>query len=473
MSLKITSTSKLKVVYSTDKRLDVKYFIINAIFDKLEKHTSCKVKTMDELNTRISSGSYHPKYVSKDKGIPYVRVGNIKPFSIDEQDRSLVFIPKDMLNTMKVKKNDIIMGRTQAVTEKLGVASIIDENNEGLAISQHISKVTINNNEINPYYLVAYLNSKFYKAQTALATHGDTRVEMTHSQLKNVRIFIPKKDILQLITDKVKKIISYNRFSIKNIKSAQEILRRKINIHSKNSKQFFSVKLSDLKEIDIWSGKAHLPKYTRTEKYIQSKFKTIKLKDITESILKGVEVGSSNYKTELHKKDSDYSFIRTSDITNNEIDIFPDYFVSKELVQYLDNTINFGDILFSKDGVIGETAIVSKHDKVVVAEGFAKIKLNHKALVNNISSEYLFTVLSLNEIGFYSAIRRTVIASTIPHLRIDRLKGINIPIIDKNSIKQINKLVKEAFELRDKKKELIKDVRNTIDGFFNQRLTSF
>ena len=57
----------------------------------------------------------------------------------------------------------------------------------------------------------------------------------------------------------------------------------------------------------------------------------------------------------------------------------------------------------------------------IVASGFAKIKLNSKAQDYNITPEYLFAILSLRETGFYPAIRRTVIASIIPYLRIERL----------------------------------------------------
>ncbi len=75
-------------------------------------------------------------------------------------------------------------------------------------------------------------------------------------------------------------------------------------------------------------------------------------------------------------------------------------------------------------------------------------------------------LLSLKETGLYPSIRRTVIASTLPHLREERLKEFEIPILDKNSIDEITKLVKEAFELKDEKKKLIKEVRKEIDGYF-------
>lgn len=465
MALKTITTLKSEIENSKEKRLDSKYFLVNHVFNELENKSVCEVKTLNELGTKISSGSYIDTYINESEGVPYIRVGNIKPFTIDESVKSLVFVSKNIPEKIKVKQNDIIMGRTQATVEKLGVASIVDKTNEDFVISQHISKIAIDENKISSHYLIGFFNSKFYKAQTSLATHGDTRVEMTHSQLKKVRIFIPKKDVLKSLELKVKEIIENNRLSINNIKLAKEILKKKIDIKNNIDDKYFSVNLSTIQNFGIWNGKSHLPKYSNIEAEIKSKFKTIKL-GVIASIKKGIEVGSGNYKTELFKKKQDYAFIRTSDITNNEIDIFPDYFVSEDLAESLNNKVSGGEIVFSKDGIIGETAIISKHDRVIVASGFAKIRLKPEAKSNNITSEYLFTVLSLEETGFYPAIRRTVIASTIPHLREDRLKEIEIPIIDKNSIDEITKLVKKAFELKDEKKKLIQEVREEIDNYF-------
>lgn len=76
--------------------------------------------------------------------------------------------------------------------------------------------------------------------------------------------------------------------------------------------------------------------------------------------------------------------------------------------------------------------------------------------------------LSIPEVGRYAAIRRTVIASTIPHLREDRLKEIEIPIEDKENIDKITKLVEEAFKLRVQRKKLIKEQDAVFQSVFRR-----
>ncbi len=466
MTLNTISTTKQEILSQEHKRLDVKFYVLKIIFNLLEKKSSYEVRTLEELEVQISSGSYIDQYVCKSEGVPYIRVGNIKPFSIDEQERGCVFVSRNVHPKIKVKENDIILGRTQATVEKLGVASIVDKTIDGFVISQHVSKLTVNPEKISPFYLIGYLNSKFYKAQTSLATHGDTRVEMTHSQLKKVKCFLPEENVLSSIELKVKKIVELNRLAIKKIEESKELLRTKLNISSKSPEKYFSVSLSSIQAFGIWNARSHLPKYVNVESELNANFTTVELGIIADP-KRGVEVGSDNYLTDMFRNDNDYAFIRTSDITNNEIDIYPDYFVDKDSEKCVRNKAVCGDIVFSKDGIIGETAIISKYDNVVLSSGLAQIKLKPEAKKYNISPEYLFTILINEETGYFPALRRTVIASTIPHLREDRLKEIRIPVLDKPSIDRLTELIKEAFVLKDNKKRLIIEVIEELDSYYN------
>ena len=110
--------------------------------------------------------------------------------------------------------------------------------------------------------------------------------------------------------------------------------------------------------------------------------------------------------------------------------------------------------------------MITESDKVIIASGLSRLRLRKDAGKCDITPEYLFLVLSLKEKALYPALRRTVTASTIPHLREERLKEIEIPVLNKDSIKEITKLVKGAFKLKDEKKMLIQEVRKEINDYF-------
>ena len=110
--------------------------------------------------------------------------------------------------------------------------------------------------------------------------------------------------------------------------------------------------------------------------------------------------------------------------------------------------------------------MITEYDKAIISSGFVGLHLKNMAKEFGITPEYLFLALSIKEIGIYASKRRTVVASTIPHLREERLKEIEIPILDKETISEITNLVKQAFKLKNEKKRLIAEVRETMDGYF-------
>ena len=102
----------------------------------------------------------------------------------------------------------------------------------------------------------------------------------------------------------------------------------------------------------------------------------------------------------------------------------------------------------------------------ILASGFAKIRINKNGIKLKLTPEYLFALLSMVETGFLPAIRRTVIAATIPHLRPDRLKEIRIPILKGDQIDKLTALVKKFNQSKDLRKELILRTIAKIDKYF-------
>ena len=123
-----------------------------------------------------------------------------------------------------------------------------------------------------------------------------------------------------------------------------------------------------------------------------------------------------------------------------------------------------GDILFTKDGKIGVTGMITSTDKCFLASGIERIRLK-KDLSTNITAEYIFFCLRMNEIGRSQALMRTVYASTIPHLREDRLGKVLIPEIQKNKIQTITALVREYFEKKSRQKVLMESSEKILENY--------
>lgn len=409
------------------------------------------IMSMAELIESATNGVEIRSYVKE--GTPYLRVSDMKDIFVNLSD--VKFIRQNINGVNKKillnKERDILISRSGNV----GLAAIVSDEVKNSVISSHIIKVRLNN-KVEPAYLATYFNSVLGKLQVERVTNGFIVTEINHPSLNLIKVPIPpfQKQIANLIKESERK-----HTEAKNkIDKAKQILIDTLQIQLdkiKEEKEYF-IFSSDLK--DMFTPKFYYPLYVNTIKEIERKFETVSLGKIAK-ITRGDEVGSKNYKTYLEKEETDIPFIRTSDIVNNEIDNYPDFYISKKIYDELKQDIQPGVILYTKDGKIGLTAMIVKGDKCIICSGIAKMR------VNRYEPYYIFAILD-TFIGLYQADQRTVISSTLSHLRPERLEEIIIPIISEQKQKEISQLVKEAFELKRQKKELIKEAKEKIEEIF-------
>jgi len=443
-------TTKITTAYASEiestKRLEPRYFYNQSLLKK-----SFDDYGFEELNTfaTLKSGSTpeHFKSRQNEEDFYFIKSADVKRYNLNFS--TISFISKDTHNKrrkFKVIPNDVLLSNTG---KYLGFACLIPDNIKEATTNQNIVRIRLKekaDTKFNPFFILSFLNSLFgqIEIESLLTLTGQKYLNM--EKFKEIKI--PKIDEkgIKIISEKTEIIAENEKKSLSILERAQNLFYQKIGIDfSKIEKEkTFSVKLSDFTEDDLWTPAFSYPLYVNTLKAIQKKWQTVPLIEVV-TAKKGNEVGSDNYNKYLDKKDRDIPFVRTSDLVNYEVDQFPDFYIPKEIYQDLKQDVKAGDVLFTKDGKVGMSAMFTKNDKAIVASGMVRLRLKAEAKKYNLTPEYLFVVLSLKETGIYPAIRRTVVASTIPHLREERLKELEIPILDKNSIDEITKLVKEAF----------------------------
>lgn len=288
--------------------------------------------------------------------------------------------------------------------------------------------------------------------------------------LKNLREFevpVIEQSSMDLITKNERDAIDCEVRAQENIKQAQKFFYEGLNFNIKSIKRDFSfgVMFSQLKNSNIWSTNYYDRLYVKTANSLEKYNAAILLKEVAD-IDKGDEVGSENYNEFIQRNPNDRPFIRTSDIVNWEVDLYPDYYISENNLVGIDQNVRANDVVFTKDGKIGSVGLITEVDNVVLSSGISILRVKDSAKKEGITPEYLFTALSIPEIGRYAAIRRTVVASTIPHLREERLKDIEIPMIDLGLMEKITELIKEAFALKSQRKIFLKKNEQVFEKYF-------
>lgn len=455
--IKTYTESCSNILTKSDFRLSPNYYYLNIWFD-LIKDYGLKVYEMSEITNYIDSGSYVAEYL--ENGIYYIRVGDIKKYVIDESE--MKFVSSSVKKKSKLSEGDIFFGRTQATYSKLGVFSIASSRIAGSAVSQHVAKINIKDDVIDPYYVVAYLNSKFGRNQMALASYGDTRVEFTNNQISQIRIAMLPKNDYERICELSKRVSELNEDEVSAFYEAQNIIDKEfdsklLSTHDGN------VKISMLKESDLWTPITYKKEYVLVRNSIKEAMNYQSISETFDKTLKGVEVGSKNYRTEVETDSDSLPFIRTSDIFNGEIDMYPDYFFnqSDDLKVKIPH-IQENDILFSKDGKIGQCSIVNKGDRFIPGSGYFILRPKKTENAN-----YLFALFSNKKVIKYQALMKSVIASTIPHLKNEKFASILIPIFDDNVINDISERITIYRERLVEKNRIIKEIQSIFNKYYN------
>ena len=465
MTIKITTAYASEI--ETTIRLEPRFFYHqNLLKQSFNKYGFEKLNGFSTLKSGSTPGHYDEKRHKDD--FYFIKSADVKRYNLNFS--TISYVSKEIhykRRNFKVVPNDVLLSNTG---KYLGFACLIPDTIAEATTNQNIVRIRFKKDAktiFTPLFLMSFLNSLFgqIEIESLLTLTGQKYLNM--KKLRDFKIPKISETTIKKISKKTKLIIDNEIKALSILQQAQNLFYQKLGINfSKIKKEkHYSVKLSDFAKDDLWTPAFSYPLYVNTLKAIQKKWQTVPLGEIV-TVKKGDEVGSVNYNKYLDKKDSDIPFIRTSDLVNYEVDQFPDFYIPKEIYKELDQDVKAGDVVFTKDGKIGMSAMITKNDRAIIASGMVRLRLKAEAKKYNLTPEYLFIVLSLKETGLYPAIRRTVIASTIPHLREERLKEFEIPILDKKSIEEITTLVKEAFELKDEKKKLIKEVREEIDGYF-------
>ncbi len=386
-----------------------------------------------------------------DKGDLFIKNSSVKRFSISELDGFYITNEKNnQLKRSKLEKDDVLF--TTIGIRNLGIPALVNEHVENANINQNVVRMQINKQKVTPQYLCCFLNSRIARFQVENLFTGNLYPILTYPKIKSLRIFLKDREIEKQITENLVKAEKYQTNALELITDAQIQLVQslKIDFAAIKKEKVYSVPNEEVRDEDLWTPAYYYPLYIRTIKAIKEVTETEPMGELV-NFIKGDEVGSSNYRGFFERKDTDVPFIRTSDFINFDVDLYPDNYIDESIYGEVNQKLGEGEVLMTKDGKIGLTAMLTRSDRCILGSGILRINAKEK----RIDPYYLFIALSTREIGFFQAAQRTVVASTIPHLREDRVSTFEIPRVENE--KEIASLAEEAFELKEKRKCLIKE----------------
>lgn len=452
---------------NSDNRLIPLFYYYKYEVRRKNEERGIRYEILGELSSLISDGEHSQIKRLNEGDVRYLYGRNIREGTIDydpiSDDPFISKIDYDNNKRCHIAENDVLI----AIYGTVGKSAVYHESYVGVAgIPRHIANIRLKENcSITPEYLTLYFRSKAAKWQMNSMMTGNLQQLLKLKDIRKMALPIPDDEFIKRVTLKEKRGIECEEKAQVLINQATLLFYDAIKTPIKEIKEeeIMSVKFSDIDSSDMWTPKYYGRTALKVLDLLKSQCSICTLRDIVD-IRKGDEVGRDNYNEYIDRSATDVPFIRTSDIVNNEVDLYPDYYVKDQLSNEINQDNEYKDVLLTKDGKVGAVAMITAFDKVILSSGVVSMKINTLGKKLGITPEYLFAALLIKEIGYYAAIRRTVIASTIPHLREDRLKDIEIPIIP-SIIEKVTSLIEEAFKQMENRKKLLKENEKDIESY--------
>lgn len=459
---KIVTVQSKKIREET--RFEPKFFVfIETLAKAKEKYVFVPLSDFTEKIARGQSpkpSTYKDKWNGKHN---FIRTVDVKKQQIATE--TTVYLDDKTYSEMKsnrIESGDILIS---VVGNYLGSASVVPSNVIHGTFNDNSARIRIKDKTHSPFFYTSFFNSKFGQQLIhSKATRTGQKI-LSAGNLKKIEV--PLDQDSYVIQNLEKASTLEDKANVLIFEAQQECYEyiKPILANVKREK-IYSVNKSFFANVDLWTPMYSFPLYVDTNSCLKNSFGTVKIGEIAD-LLKGDEVGSDNYVSYIDRQSDYVGFIRTSDVVNYDLDIYPDFYVPSEIYSDLNQDFKKGDVLFTKDGKIGVVAMFTDSDKSIVGSGFIGLRFKTDAIKYNLTPEYLFTMLSIKEIGIYEARRRSVYASTIPHLREDRIKEMEIPLLPTECIETITQKVKDAFELKSKKKKLIIEAMRRMDELYD------
>ncbi len=418
------------------------------------KESGFEIQNLSDITTLITDGDHGaPNY--QEKGVLYLLSESIKIGYIDES--IFRYITEELhieLKRSSLRPGDVVVTKTGIY---FGKSAVIPENFPEANTSAHVGKISVKKERINPYYLSAFINSKYGYLQFRRRGIKATRPEIKLIEFNDIKIVIPSYGFQLNVEELTQKANFIRQQSFKIFSQAASILLDSIGL------KYFQpsadpINIKGFKESFLSTGRLDAEYYQKKYEEIINHIKTQKYNLLGNlvSIKKSIEPGSEVY------SDEGLPFLRVSDYNkfgiNEPEKKLNDRFCreNEALIEKLKPKKE--TILFSKDGSVG-TAYMLRNDADFITSG-AILHLNVKQK-EEVIPEYLTLVLNSKLVQMQA--ERDAGGSIIMHWRVAEIENVVVPIIDFTKQKEIAALVEESFRLKSLSEQLLEAAKRAVE----------
>ena len=401
----------------------------------------------------------HPREIARnyvESGALFLRAQNVRPMAVDLTSNPVFVSDADAekLSENVLTYKDILITRTGHA----GQCAIYLEDSK-VIVSSHTFIVRCD--DINPFYLTVYLNSKYGKALIDKGRYGSLQPEIAPQFLR--QILVPVFDDIPL---EIEKVYLRSQDLIQQAKAsyaaAQTTLLSELNLADWQPKQqsTFVQNFADLGRAGRMDSDYFQPKYGEIVAAIKGYPGGWATLDNLVTMQRCIEVGSGEY------LDEGIPFVRVSNLS--PFDLTEEKYISASLYSEIaQHQPQQGEILLTKDATPGIAHYLSEPPPPMIPSG-GILRLRGKT--DQLNNECL--TLILNSLLTKEQANRDAGGSVIMHWRPEQIAEVVIPIITPQTQAEIQAQVAESSALRRQSRQLLDLAKGAVELAIEQDETA-
>ncbi len=390
-----------------------------------------------------------------DEGIKYLVGESVGEGFLNLEKIRFVTEEVDKRNRRATLENlDVVL----SIKGTIGLSAIVFEEDLPANMNRDVSRIHVEN-AINPFYLMAFLNSKYGRSQTLRESSGNVQQMITLSRLKE--LLVPK--VSDLVANEVEQIVRSSREELKKskllYKEAENLLLKELGLKNFEIPEYLAweVDYSEVKEAERTDSNYFWPKY-------ESILRKISRNGVLTLSSQFQIIKSGNFKYTEHGQ---VGVLKTKQLGQRFVNFEVESKTDRDTLEKKElPAIKNRDVLFASMGVgsLGKTNVLYDFE-VDVNNKFtidSTLRILRQKKNSNINPETLAVFLG-SLIGQELIYKFIVGTSGIISIYQKYLENFSIPKVGKEVQGKIADLVRRSHQARKKSKELLEQVKRKVE----------
>lgn len=440
---KLENTLRMDAEYYQPKYLEIERKMLETKSCKLWKH----------INGEFITGPFGSEFVVEgyveDSPYRYVRGRDVKEFFL--RDNENVYIPRkdfSRLGKYALQTGDILI----SVVGTLGDIAVVDENTLPAIFS--CKSTVFRSTLLDPFYLIAYLNSKFGRSLLVRKVRGHVQTGLNINDLRSTPIFVPGKNVQERISETVRKAKESLDSSKSLYSKAEGLLLQELGL--KDFKQryelAYTANLSKAVRAHRADAEYFQPFYDVMEKHLVNSFAARPIGKIDY-----IDVTTGQYSKNYVEKTQGRPYIRGTDIETGTINTDDLVYIAPQ-DQIESKRAKEGDVVVTRVGTIGLSGRIPKDcEGGTVSDNLIRLRFDQKKL------DQYYLALFLGSLVGVSLMMRNSRGSVQQRLNQETLKQIVVPILSPEKQLEIASLVQQSHKTRKKAKDLMEEAKREVE----------